>query len=126
MGTPLPLPRLPVCAGTSNKQTPTNLFSNNLEIPLLKNNNYKPPSHTQQPPPFPLPYTPTTPLFPPRYVEQTDTHTPQLTVQESLVFSARLRLPMELPVGVVLQHAQQVGGGRGVRGRGGCWVWRGC
>jgi len=33
------------------------------------------------------------------YCEQTDIHSPQITVEESLVYSAWLRLPPEIPAG---------------------------
>lgn len=42
------------------------------------------------------------------YVEQSDVHTGGLTVHESLVFSARLRLSREVPLARVLQHADEV------------------
>lgn len=42
------------------------------------------------------------------YVEQTDTHTPELTVEEAMIFSARMRLPRDVGTAQLLAYADEV------------------
>lgn len=42
------------------------------------------------------------------YVEQFDIHSPNVTVHESLVFSARLRLPAEVDKATALNYVKEV------------------
>ena len=53
-------------------------------------------------------------------VEQVDIHTPAQTVIEALLFSARLRLPMETPqdkMGGRIDSTAEGGRGRGEKGK---------
>ena len=42
------------------------------------------------------------------YVEQTDTHTPELTVEEAVYFSARMRLPADVDTARVHEYADEI------------------
>lgn len=42
------------------------------------------------------------------YVEQTDTHTPELTVEEAMAFSARMRLPRDVGSAETRVYAEEV------------------
>jgi len=42
------------------------------------------------------------------YVEQTDTHTPELTVEEAMAFSARMRLPRDVDTAQTRAYADEV------------------
>lgn len=53
--------------------------------------------------------------LPHRYVEQTDIHIAQTTVQEALAFSAHLRLPTTVDRGTRSMFVEEVSPSRGMR-----------